>query len=220
MGKLLVSFRRRLVKNVQLSSNNRSSTARNKSSLPKTITLRGGDLGPVKSKTMAQIFTVLPSLDALLGTIAPISSCSAVGIENLEKGTVEHLFIRLGGAHAAGVALTNYLSNSGEMSVEHAIAYGLAVRFLLGLCALYLSPENFKEILRVLAAAQLLPVGIILASIYSLMTNELLSPLLFANFLTLALALESTLLYLHSYEVIPNLTPFSDLENKSDTTKG
>jgi len=109
-----------------------STDGRNPSFLNKRsfLSIRGGDLGPVKSDSLGQIFTILPSLDAVTGTFAPISSVSKMGIE-IDKGSMDEVLVQAVGAHAAGVAVTNYLATTGKTSINEAIGYGLLARIIL-----------------------------------------------------------------------------------------
>lgn len=102
-----------------------------------------GDLGLLKAKDLAQVFTLLPSLDAVLGTFAPVSSMSAFGIE-IEKESLAEFFTKIVGVHGTGFALTNYLATSEKTSVELAIAYGLLARILVMITLI--STTNFKQL--------------------------------------------------------------------------
>ncbi|CAB9514429.1 expressed unknown protein [Seminavis robusta] len=93
------------------------------------VNLRGGDLGPVKGKTLATAFSVLAGGDAICGTLMPQTSMSWFGIY-IPKDSLSHKYLHGIGASAATIAAANLLALSGKTSVERAIGYGVAARIL------------------------------------------------------------------------------------------
>ena len=93
------------------------------------LSVRGGDLGQVKSKTLAKILSGLCACDAVGGSLAPISCMKLFGV-NIAKGSLSEHFLHGIGASAATTAVSTYLAISGTSSIEKAIGYGLAARLV------------------------------------------------------------------------------------------
>lgn len=92
------------------------------------LNLRGGDLGPISSNTIAKTFSVLAVGDALAGTLKPIDIWGKFGVE-LEPGSKGEHYLGHGlGSSAASLAVTGFLATSGKISVNEAIAYGILTR--------------------------------------------------------------------------------------------
>ena len=98
-------------------------------SVPKEriLNIRGGDLGPISSNTVAKTFSVLAAGDAIAGTIAPVEVWKRCGIE-IEPGKGHHYLGHGLGSSAATLAVTGYLATSGKTSVNEAIAFGILTR--------------------------------------------------------------------------------------------
>ena len=166
------------------------------------ISIRGGDLGPVKSKSLSQIFTVLPTLDAVACTFAPVATLSKAGIE-IEKGSIDEFLAQAAGAHAAGVALTHYLATTGKTSIYEAVGYGLLTRLILGMriFATHLDlVKNYNPFVVFIAAS------VISTCTYSLISGEL-DPKLCLTFVASFLALAGFTVF-----TSPELLPAKALE--------
>ena len=96
-------------------------------SFKRTLDIRGGDLGPLKSKILAQTFAALASCDALAGAIAPITSMACFGVD-IESGSLSEHYLHGLAASAATTAVSTYLATSGKVSTEQAIGYGFIAR--------------------------------------------------------------------------------------------
>ncbi|KAL7477265.1 hypothetical protein ACHAW6_003078 [Cyclotella cf. meneghiniana] len=92
------------------------------------LKLRGGDVGPVSSKTLAKIFSVLAAGDALAGTIKPVEVWGKLGVEVGPGSKGEHYLGHGLGSSAASLAVTSYLSLSGRTSIDEAIGFGILTR--------------------------------------------------------------------------------------------
>lgn len=92
------------------------------------LKLRGGDVGPLSSTTLAKIFSVLAAGDALAGTIKPVEVWGKFGVQ-VEPGSKGEHYLGHGlGSSAASLAVTSYLSLSGRTSIDEAIGFGLLTR--------------------------------------------------------------------------------------------
>lgn len=90
---------------------------------------RGGDLGSLSGKTLAQTLAALAGCDAVAGALAPITSMAWFGVDIESKSLSEHYLHGLA-ASAATTAVSTYLATSGKTSVEEAIGYGFIARLL------------------------------------------------------------------------------------------
>ena len=88
---------------------------------------RGGDLGRFAAKNLAQLFSVLVSIDALLGTLFPSASMELFGVKVPSKSIRRFSVESIGGV-AGSLSVSSYLAVSGKVSTEEAIAYGLISR--------------------------------------------------------------------------------------------
>lgn len=93
------------------------------------LSVRGGDLGQVKSKTLAKVLSGLFTCDAVGGTLAPISCMKWFGV-NIAKGSLSEHYLHGIGASAATMAVSTYLAISGTSSIEKAIGYGFVARLV------------------------------------------------------------------------------------------
>lgn len=85
-------------------------------------------MGPVSSKTLAKIFSVLAAGDALAGTIKPVEVWGKLGVEVGPGSKGEHYLGHGLGSSAASLAVTSYLSLSGRTSIDEAIGFGILTR--------------------------------------------------------------------------------------------
>lgn len=90
---------------------------------------RGGDLGPIRSKTLAQTLAALASCDAIAGALAPITSMAWAGVD-IESGSLSEHYLHGLAASAATTAVSTYLATSGKTSIEQAIGYGFIARLV------------------------------------------------------------------------------------------
>ncbi len=92
------------------------------------LKLRGGDLGPITGKQLANTMGVLAIGDALAGTIQPIDAWKKFGV-TIEPGSKGEHYLGHGlGASAASLSVTSLLALSGQVSTDEAIAYGMLTR--------------------------------------------------------------------------------------------
>lgn len=99
-----------------------------KSTQESILNLRGGDLGPISSNTLAKTWAVLAAGDALSGTINPVVVWEKFGVA-VEPGSKGEHYLGHGlGSSAATLAVTAYLATSGKTSVNEAIGFGLLTR--------------------------------------------------------------------------------------------
>jgi hypothetical protein len=90
---------------------------------------RGGDLGTLRSKTLAQTLAALASCDAITGALAPITSMAWAGVD-IENGSLSEHYLHGVAASAATTAVSTYLATSGKTSIEQAIGYGFIARLV------------------------------------------------------------------------------------------
>lgn len=90
---------------------------------------RGGDLGSLSGKTLAQTLAALASCDAIAGALAPVTSMAWFGVD-IESGSLSEHYLHGLAASAATTAVSTYLSTSGKTSVEEAIGYGFIARLM------------------------------------------------------------------------------------------
>ncbi|KAL3804026.1 hypothetical protein HJC23_006417 [Cyclotella cryptica] len=92
------------------------------------LKVRGGDVGPVSSKTLAKTFSVLAAGDALAGTIKPVEVWGKFGIQVEPGSKAEHYLGHGLGSSAATLAVTSYLAVTGRTSIDEAIGFGVLTR--------------------------------------------------------------------------------------------
>lgn len=90
---------------------------------------RGGDLGSLSSKTLAQTLAALASCDALAGALAPVTSMAWFGVD-IESGSLSEHYLHGLAASAATTAVSTFLATSGKTSIEEAIGYGFIARLM------------------------------------------------------------------------------------------
>lgn len=116
---------------------------RNSPLLKRTLEVRGGDLGPLSGKTLAQTFSALASCDAIAGALAPITSMAWFGVD-IESGSLSEHYLHGVAASAATTAVSTYLATSGKTSIEQAIGYGFIAR-LVSMTTMFLN-DKYHEL--------------------------------------------------------------------------
>lgn len=97
--------------------------------MQRALSVRGGDLGQIKSKNLAELLSALAACDAICGVLAPISAMKWFGLD-IENGSLSEHYLHGIGASAATTAISTYLAVSGTSSVKEAIGYGFMARLV------------------------------------------------------------------------------------------
>lgn len=159
-------------------------------SLKRALDVRGGDLGPIDSKTLAQTFCILASCDALCGALAPVTSMAWAGVE-ISSGSLEEHYLHGLAASAATTAVSTYLATTG-MAVEKAIGYG----FIARLCSIsFMILTNKYHELGMNNAMFGSMYAVLVATIFSLFTGKG-DPMGLTKLVSLLLAVHGVSLYL------------------------
>lgn len=96
--------------------------------LTRSLSVRGGDLGPISAATLAKTFGVLAVGDALTGAVAPVEVWDKFGI-TIEPGSKGEHYLGHGlASSASSLAVTSLLALFGKASTEEAIAFGFLAR--------------------------------------------------------------------------------------------
>lgn len=104
---------------------------------------RGGDLGPIPAKSLAQTFSALSCCDAVLGSLAPRTSMKWFNVD-IEPNSLPEHYLHGIGASSATVAVSTYLATNSNVSLEHAIGYGFIARLIM--MTLMLATNKFSEL--------------------------------------------------------------------------
>lgn len=97
--------------------------------LQRTLNVRGGDLGSLSGKMLAQSLAALASCDAIAGALAPLTTMSWFGVD-IESGSLSEHYLHGLAASAATTGVSTYLATSGKTSIEEAIGYGFIARLV------------------------------------------------------------------------------------------
>jgi hypothetical protein len=95
----------------------------------RAVSVRGGDLGQIKSKNLAELLSALAAADAVCGVLAPISAMKWFGLD-INKGSLSEHYLHGIGASAVTTAISTYLAVSGTTTVKKAIGYGFIARLV------------------------------------------------------------------------------------------
>jgi hypothetical protein len=105
------------------------------------LDIRGGDLGPISGKALAQSLCILGAGDAVCGALAPRTSLKWMGIELSESNRLAYHYVHGIGASAAALSISLYLSVSDITTLAQAIGYGFLLR-LLSMAVLLLTNQS------------------------------------------------------------------------------
>jgi hypothetical protein len=105
-------------------------TKREEETLPDSLKVRGGDLGPVSGKALAKVLCGLGAADAMVGALAPRTSMKWMSVDIEDSNHLAYYYLHGIGASAATMAISLYLAVSGVTSKEEAIGFGFLARLL------------------------------------------------------------------------------------------
>eukprot|EP00567_Pseudictyota_dubia_P014488 CAMPEP_0197446520 /NCGR_PEP_ID=MMETSP1175-20131217/11453_1 /TAXON_ID=1003142 /ORGANISM="Triceratium dubium, Strain CCMP147" /LENGTH=283 /DNA_ID=CAMNT_0042977653 /DNA_START=85 /DNA_END=936 /DNA_ORIENTATION=+ len=96
--------------------------------LTRSLSVRGGDLGPISAGELAKTFGVLAIGDAVSGAVAPVEVWEKIGV-NIEKGSKGEHYLGHGmAASALSLSVMSLLALFEKCSTQEAIAYGFLTR--------------------------------------------------------------------------------------------
>jgi len=156
----------------------------------KLLKLRGGDLGSIDGKSLAKVFSVLASSDAIAGALIPRTSMKYFGIY-IAPGSLSNKYIHGIGASAATIAVASYLAVNGS-PLEQALGYGFAAR-LVSMTLMILTDNELKVGMNFPIFGTMWMV--LATTVYALFTNSW-EPLTLTKIVSLVLGMHGLFLYM------------------------
>ena len=175
------------------------------------LSIRGGDLGQIKSKTLAQILSGLAAGDAACCILAPVSSMKWFGVD-VERGSLSEHYLHGIGASAATAAISTYLATSGTTPVEEAIGFGFVARLVS--MTIMIITNNYHE-LGMNNAMFGAMWAILAATTYALFSGKW-EPMALTQLVSLLLGFHGAFLYLKPEKFIKRTTGKKGDEGKTD----